>query len=99
MARRAGRVTHFLDGMMQIVPRMRPSSDGNGRQVNDVLHIGHLELRFDINRASGAVTVPRFPPVLPGMSAWALVGAVPILAAVGAGWCLWRQHCHYGRGS
>jgi 4-amino-4-deoxy-L-arabinose transferase-like glycosyltransferase len=41
--------------------------------------------------ASGAVTVPRVPPILPGMSAWALVGAVPILAAVGAGWCLWRQ--------
>jgi 4-amino-4-deoxy-L-arabinose transferase-like glycosyltransferase len=41
--------------------------------------------------ASGAVVVSKVHPVLPGIGAWALLGVVPVVAAVGAGWCLWRQ--------
>ncbi len=34
----------------------RPAPEADGRQAGDVLHLGRLELRFDINRASWAGT-------------------------------------------
>jgi len=50
------RLSILIKRLRLIAEGSRPASDGNGRQVSDVLHIGHLELRFDINRASWAGT-------------------------------------------
>ena len=50
------RLSILIKRLRLIAEGSRPTSDGNGRQVTDVLHIGHLELRFDINRASWAGT-------------------------------------------
>jgi len=50
------RLSILIKRLRLIAEGSRPASDGNGQQVSDVLHIGHLELRFDINRASWAGT-------------------------------------------
>jgi 4-amino-4-deoxy-L-arabinose transferase-like glycosyltransferase len=50
-----------------------------------------LGTTFGVLAASGAVAIPRVSPLVPGMSPWALLGVVPVGAAVGAAWCLRRQ--------
>src|SRR6266403_2436488 len=50
------RLSILIKRLRLIAEGSRPMSDGNGRQASDVLHIGRLELRFDINRASWAGT-------------------------------------------
>ncbi len=50
------RLSILIKRLRLIAEGSRPTPDGNGRQASDVLHIGELELRFDINRASWAGT-------------------------------------------
>ena len=41
----------FIRRLRLIANGTRPTSESDGRQSSDVLHLGPLELRFDINRA------------------------------------------------
>jgi two-component system response regulator ChvI len=50
------RLSILIKRLRLIAEGSRPTPDANGRQAGDVLHIGDLELRFDINRASWAGT-------------------------------------------
>jgi 4-amino-4-deoxy-L-arabinose transferase-like glycosyltransferase len=50
-----------------------------------------LGTSFGVLAASGAVALSKVPPVLAGRSAFALVGIIPLLAAIGAGWCLCQR--------
>jgi 4-amino-4-deoxy-L-arabinose transferase-like glycosyltransferase len=79
---------HFLDRWRRGVLQPPGWAVGISLACLGLLGVGTT---FGLLAASGAVTVPRVPAALPGMSAWALIGLVPLVAAVGAGWCLWRQ--------
>ena len=46
------RLSILVKRMRLIAEGARPASEADGRQSGDVLHLGRLELRFDINRAS-----------------------------------------------
>ena len=46
------RLSILVKRLRLIAEGARPASEADGRQSGDVLHLGRLELRFDINRAS-----------------------------------------------
>ncbi len=48
------RLPILLQRLRLIAEGVRPAPEADGRQSGDVLHLGRLELRFDINRASWA---------------------------------------------
>jgi len=48
------RLSILVKRLRLIAEGARPASEADGRQSGDVLHLGRLELRFDINRASWA---------------------------------------------
>jgi two-component system response regulator ChvI len=50
------RLSILLKRLRLIAEGARPAPESDGRQSGDVLHLGRLELRFDINRASWAGT-------------------------------------------
>jgi two-component system response regulator ChvI len=50
------RLSILLKRLRLIAEGARPVPEAEGRQSGDVLHLGRLELRFDINRASWAGT-------------------------------------------
>ena len=50
------RLSILLKRLRLIAEGARPVPEAEGRQLGDVLHLGRLELRFDINRASWAGT-------------------------------------------
>jgi two-component system, OmpR family, response regulator ChvI len=50
------RLSILVKRLRLIAEGARPAPEADGRQAGDVLHLGRLELRFDINRASWAGT-------------------------------------------
>jgi len=50
------RLSILVKRLRLIAEGARPVPEADGKQVGDILHLGRLELRFDINRASWAGT-------------------------------------------
>src|SRR5579859_3340468 len=50
------RLSILVKRLSLITEGTRPAPESEGRQAGDVLHLGRLELRFDINRASWSGT-------------------------------------------